>query len=117
MPPAAGGYVNALEVTAAQRTLFVSGQIPVSADGDVPEGAEAQCRQVWSNIIACLDSADMDVTSLVHVRTYLSDRSIAAVNTAVRSEVLGGHRPALTVVVAEIFDSQWLLEVEAVAMD
>lgn len=33
----------------------------------------------------------------------------------VRNEVLGGHHPALTVVIAEIFDPRWLLEIEAVA--
>jgi hypothetical protein len=37
------------------------------------------------------------------------------VNTRVRNEVLGGHRPALTVVIAGIFDPRWLLEVEVVA--
>jgi hypothetical protein len=29
--------------------------------------------------------------------------------------VLGGHSPALTVIIADIFDSAWLLEIEAIA--
>jgi hypothetical protein len=28
---------------------------------------------------------------------------------------LGDHRPALTVIIADIYDSQWLLEIEAIA--
>jgi enamine deaminase RidA (YjgF/YER057c/UK114 family) len=115
VPAAVGGYANAVEVRDARRLLFVSGQIPVSADGHVPSGFEAQCRLVWANVLACLREADMDVENLVKVTTFLSDRGHADVNSAVRREVLGDHRPALTVVLAGIFDEGWLLEIEAIA--
>jgi len=55
------------------------------------------------------------VTDIVKVTTYLSSRDLAAASSQVRNEVLGDHRPALTVVVAEIFDPRWLLEIEVVA--
>ncbi|WP_433995664.1 hypothetical protein [Bradyrhizobium tropiciagri] len=42
-PRAVGGYAQAFEVTGAQRILFVSGQIPKTADGDLPDGFRAQC--------------------------------------------------------------------------
>lgn len=45
----------------------------------------------------------------------LGDRAHAAVNTAVRSEVLGEHCPALTVIITGIFDPAWLVEIEAIA--
>jgi hypothetical protein len=32
-----------------------------------------------------------------------------------RQEILGDRSPALTIVIAGIFDSAWLLEIEAVA--
>jgi len=57
----------------------------------------------------------MDVTNLVKVTTFLSDRADAAVNTAVRNDVLGTHRPALTVIMAGIWDPAWLIEIEATA--
>jgi 2-iminobutanoate/2-iminopropanoate deaminase len=57
----------------------------------------------------------MGISDLVKVTTFLSSRDNAPVNTTVRREVLGEHRPALTVIVAEIFDSKWKLEIEAVA--
>lgn len=81
VPAPGGGYVNALEVEGAPRTLFISGQIPETREGVVPDGAEEQCRQIWRNIVACLESAGLGVSDLVHVRTYLSDRSLAATNT------------------------------------
>jgi len=109
------GYSQALEVTGHTRTLFVSGQIPVGADGAVPEGFEAQCRLAWRNVEAQLEAAGMTLDNLVMHRTYLADRRYTALNRSVRSEVLGGRETALTVVIAGIFDEAWLLEIEAVA--
>jgi len=114
-PAATGGYVNALQVQGVSRMLFISGQIPQTREGRVPEGIEDQCRLVWANLTAALAAAGMDVTHLVKVTTFLSDRAYAEVNTAIRAEVLGDHRPALTVIVAEIWDPAWLLEIEAIA--
>jgi hypothetical protein len=34
----------------------------------------------------------------------------------VREEVLGGHRPALTIIITGIYAEEWLLEIEAVAV-
>jgi 2-iminobutanoate/2-iminopropanoate deaminase len=115
LPAPIGGYTNALEVTGAGRLLFISGQIPVTADDQVPADFEAQCRLVWAHIRATLDAAGMGISDLVKVTTYLSDRTHADVNGVVRQEVLGDHRPALTVLVAGIYDPSWLLEIEAVA--
>lgn len=109
------GYSQALEVRGHERLLFVSGQTPVAADGTVPEGFEAQCRLAWRNVEAQLAAAGMSLDNLVMHRTYLADRSHAMANRAVRNEVLAGREPALTVVVAGIFDEAWLVEIEAVA--
>jgi 2-iminobutanoate/2-iminopropanoate deaminase len=115
VPAAVGGYTNALHVAEASRWLYVSGQIPVTDRGDVPPDFRAQCTLVWRHVTALLAAARMDAGNLVKVTTFLSDRRFAAENSAIRSEFLAGHRPALTVVVAEIFDPAWLLEIEAVA--
>ncbi|ANW06018.1 RidA family protein [Bradyrhizobium icense] len=109
------GYSQALEVSGHTRLLFVSGQIPLGIDGNVPEGFEAQCRLAWRNVEAQLKAAGMTLDNLVMHRTYLADRRYALLNRAVRNEVLGGRETALTVVIAGIFDEAWLLEVEAVA--
>jgi enamine deaminase RidA (YjgF/YER057c/UK114 family) len=114
VPAPLGGYTQALHVAEPTRWLFVSGQIPVTAGGEVPRDFAAQCTLVWQHVTAALAAARMDAGNLVKVTTFLSDRRYAAENSAVRSEFLAGHRPALTVV-AEIFDPSWLLEVEAIA--
>lgn len=114
-PAAAGGYTQALEVQEVQRLLFISGQIPVSVTGDVPDGFNSQAKLVWANLIAQLEAAGMSVSNLVKVTTFLSSREYALANRAIRQEVLGTHTPALTVVIAGIFDEAWLLEIEAIA--
>lgn len=43
-PSGSGGYSQAVEVTGATRTLYVSGQVPVAQDGSVPETFDKQCR-------------------------------------------------------------------------
>jgi 2-iminobutanoate/2-iminopropanoate deaminase len=111
----AGGYAQVCEVSGAQRFAYISGQIPQSLDGKVPSEFDEQCRQVWRNIEAQLAAADMSLANLVKVTTYLSDRKYNLANREIRNEVLGDHSPALTVIIADIFDSEWLLEIEAIA--
>jgi enamine deaminase RidA (YjgF/YER057c/UK114 family) len=114
-PMPSGGYAQAIAVSDATRLLYVSGQIPVDTEGRTPTGFEAQCRLVWANLLAQLRSAGMQEADLVKVTTYLSDRRYAAENSRIRRELLGSHRPALTVIISGIYDPEWLLEIEAVA--
>jgi enamine deaminase RidA (YjgF/YER057c/UK114 family) len=114
-PQPVGFYAQAVETTAPERWLHISGQIPVTADGKVPEDFRAQCRLAWANVEAQLRAAGMSLDNLVKVTTFLSDRRYGLENRAVRQEVLGERRPALTVVITGIFDEAWLLEIEAIA--
>jgi 2-iminobutanoate/2-iminopropanoate deaminase len=115
-PPAEGGYAQAILVEGATRILHISGQIPVDADGSVPEGFEAQARTAWKNVERQLVAAGMELKHIVRHTTYLSSRDHRSANGKVRRQVLGDLAPALTVIIAEIYDEAWLLEIEAVAM-
>ncbi len=108
-------YSNYTEVQNPGRWLFVSGQIPQTPDGNTPETFEDQATLVWQNVIAQLRDASMDIGNLVKVTIFLSDRLYAAENRAVRERFLKDHPTALTVIITGIFDSDWLLEIEAVA--
>lgn len=109
------GYSQALEVRGAERLLFVSGQIPVRPDGTVPESFEEQARQAWANVESQLRAAGMGLGDVIKHTTYLSDRRYRPQNSAIRRQVLGAYEPALTVIIAGIFDEGWLLEIEAIA--
>lgn len=114
-PVASGGYSQAVEVRGAARRLYISGQIPVDRDGRLPKKFDEQADLVWQNLIAQLCAADMSIQNLVKITIFLGDRKFAAQNSAIRRDKLGGHKPALTVVIAGIFDEKWLLEIEAIA--
>ena len=114
-PSPSGGYVQAIETIGAQRIVFVSGQIPVSKEGDVPKEFREQALLAWRNIEAQLRAADMTLENIVKHTTFLGDRRHREINSEVRQEVLGKHEAALTVVIADIYDEAWLLEIEAIA--
>ena len=114
-PAPVGGYAQAMLVCEPSRWLHIGGQVPEASDGSLAHAFDDQCRQVWANVVAQLHAAGMEVENLVKVTTYLADRGFATRNTEIRNEVLGSHTPALTVIVATIFDAAWHLEIEAVA--
>ena len=115
-PGASGGYSQAVEVSGGERTLYVSGQIPVGQDGSTPKSFAEQARLAWTNVEAQLVAADMSFDNIVKHTTFLADRRYRDENSKIRREVLGDRAPALTVVIATIYDEQWLLEIEAIAM-
>jgi 2-iminobutanoate/2-iminopropanoate deaminase len=114
-PQPAGGYAQVCETADAMRWAFVSGQIPQAADGTVPADFTAQARLVWANVESQLKAVDMTLANIVKVTTVLSDRKYNVENRTVRAEVLRDLAPALTVIIAGIFDDAWLLEIEVVA--
>lgn len=117
LPPGTSTYTHGTLVTDTSRTVFVSGQVPwADTDGKVPDTFVEQCRLTWRNVLTVLAEADMDVTNLAKVTCFLSDRRYRQEFIDVRAEFLGDHRPALTIIITDIYAPEWLLEIEAVAM-
>jgi 2-iminobutanoate/2-iminopropanoate deaminase len=114
--PIEPNYAQAVGVDEARRLLFVSGQIPMRADGHVAPDFSAQAEQVWTNVDAQLRAAGMTRDNLVKVTTFLADRRHAAENRRIRDVYLASRRIALTVIITGIFDEAWLLEIEAIAV-
>jgi 2-iminobutanoate/2-iminopropanoate deaminase len=115
--PTGLSYAQASLVTGARRLLFVSGQVPAGPDGTVPAAYPDQYRLAWRNVEAQLQAAGMGFDNLVKVTIFLSDRALIAQSGGLRQEILGDRSPALTIVIAGIYDSAWLLEIEAVAAE
>lgn len=113
--PPLGSYSHGLEVKNATRFLFISGQIPEEPNGRVPDNFSEQCEVVWNNIEKILASAGMSVANLVKVTTFLTNASQVETNGQIRRKHLGEVKPALTVMIAQTLESQWLLEIEAIA--
>lgn len=117
VPAPSLAYCNGALVAGARRLLFISGQVPETADAKIPESFEEQCRLAWRNVLSVLDGAGMAVANLVKVTVFLSDRRYRTDNARIRAEVLGDHTPALTIIITGIYDEAWLLEIEAIAAD
>jgi 2-iminobutanoate/2-iminopropanoate deaminase len=109
-------YNHAIEVPPGARILESSGQLPVRVDGTWPDGIAAQTQLVWQNIVAILQSANMDAEHVVRVKTFLLHREHLPEYSRVRSSFLGDCRPASTLILVSGFTRpEWLVEVEITA--
>lgn len=103
----------------ADSLVFVSGQLPVDADGDLVGGTDvaAQARAVFTNIAEILALAGASLVDVVAVNLFLLDISDIPRIAGVRRELFGEHRPASTAVqVSGLLLPGAKLEVNAVAL-
>lgn len=115
--PTGAAYSQAYIVSGPKRFLFVSGQVPEDERGYVPDTFRDQCRLTWQNIESQLKKAGMTLKNIVKINIFLASRQYREENYEVRNEILGDHQPAMTIVIAGIYDDQWLLEIEVIAAD
>jgi 2-iminobutanoate/2-iminopropanoate deaminase len=116
-PRPSGDYAQVTQAFGISRVVWVSGQIPVDATGNLPAAFADQARNAWRNLIAQLDNVNLSIDNLAKVTIYLADRKYAMENRAIRKEILGDRKVAMTVVIAGIFDEAWLLEIEGTAAE
>jgi 2-iminobutanoate/2-iminopropanoate deaminase len=99
--------------------LFVSGVVPVDAEGRLVGGCEvvAQSRRVFANLGAVLAVAGASFADVVKVTVFLTDVGDRARINPVRQEVFGEARPASTLVeISALAVPGAKIEVEAVAV-
>jgi 2-iminobutanoate/2-iminopropanoate deaminase len=106
------------DAVVAGDTLYVSGIVPVDADGAVVGGDDvvAQARQVFANMECVLRAAGATAADVVKITIYLLDVDDRPKINPVRQEFFGATRPASTLVeVSRLAVPGALLEIEAVA--
>ena len=99
--------------------LFVSGVVPVDAEGRLVGGGDvvAQSRQVFANLSAVLAAGGASFADVVKVTVFLTDVGDRARINPVRQEVFGEARPASTLVeISALAVPGAKIEVEAVAV-
>ena len=114
LPEPISHYTDAVR---AGDLLFVSGCVPVDANGDlVPGDVVAQTEQVFRNIALVLETAGAGFADVVKVTVFLTDIGDRAAVNEVRQEVFGASRPASTLVeVSRLAIPGARIEVEAIA--
>jgi len=113
------GFSQAWRVDGAEAVIFLAGQGPVSADGEVVgEGDfEAQVRQTFTNIETVLEHAGGSLESIVKLTVYLTDISTLRDYGRVKAELMPGPPPASTAIqVGALALPGMTIEIEAVAV-
>jgi 2-iminobutanoate/2-iminopropanoate deaminase len=116
-PPAAN-YAHAVLSEHARQLLHVSGVVAVRPDETIPDDIADQAAVIWFNISAILAEAEMHMTDIVSVTTYVVYDYMAnlADVMAARDQALDGHRAASTLVtVPALVRPAWKMEVAVVA--
>ena len=116
-PPFAA-YAHGVEVPPGARLVVTSGQLALSRDGTVPEGALAQARLCLANCAAILAEAGMGPADVIRINAFVTDRAHMAGYMAARDEWLAGvvRLPASTLVIVSGFSRPaFLVEVEVTA--
>lgn len=115
VPAPLGHYSH---TTTAGGFVFISGQLPVAADGsprcDAP--FEEQARLVLQNIESCLGCAGVTKQHLVSVRVYITDINLWPLFNKIYAEWIGEHRPSRAVAGVSQLHYGAALEVEAMAL-
>lgn len=110
-------YSPAVLASGAVRTLYISGQVGIDAAGKVPADFEGQVRAAFANLEQVLAAAGMGLGDLAKVTAFLTDPADYAAYGPLRTELLKGHKPASTLVIAAaLARPEWRFEIEAVAV-
>ena len=106
-------------VVKAGNTLYLAGQVPVDAQGQVVGRGDitAQATQVFENIGKALAAGGATFADLVKITVCITDPRFREPVSEVRRKYLGTDLPASTwLVVAGLAQPDYLLEIEGIAV-
>lgn len=112
-PRAIGPYAQAIAVGG---WLFTSGQIPLTAGGELLAGdIEAQTEQVFDNLSAVLAAAGASLAQVVKCTVFVKDLNDFARLNTVYERRFGEHKPARSTVEVARLPRDVQVEIEVVA--
>ncbi|OYD43420.1 hypothetical protein CHU00_08530 [Sphingobacterium cellulitidis] len=114
LPKPNGHYSTAI---VSNHLLFVSGQLPISADGKLyeDEDFESQFTVVFQNIENILLASSSSLHKIVKVTAYLSDVKFCPQFNALFADFIGKHKPARTVITVPELRHGFKIEVDLIA--
>jgi len=112
------GYAQAWRVDGATGLVFISGQGPITPDGELVGAGdfEAQARQTFLNLRTVLEAAGATFDALVRFTTYLTDMVNVRTYGRVRDEFVTASPAGTVVEVGALAVPGMMLEVEATAV-
>lgn len=116
LPPPTG-YSHAALASGPQKTLFISGQVGVAADGSVPATVGEQAKLAVANVYAMLAEAGMDNTNIAKVTIYLTDEAHIGEFMMAAGGTLPTPPPATTLLIVKgLAAPNLFVEIEAIAV-
>ncbi len=114
-PAAIGPYSQAIR---SGNFLFCSGQLGIDPDTKalVENDVEKQTLQIFSNIKAVLNAADLGLANIVKTTIFLSDMANFPVVNELYAQQFEGHKPARSTVQAARLPLDALIEIECIAV-
>ncbi|MCX8055691.1 MAG: RidA family protein [Ignavibacteria bacterium] len=114
-PAPIGPYSQAIK--AEGKFLFISGQIPFTAEGNLAgDDIKTQTHQAIKNIIAILKEAGLTVNNVVKTTVLLKDMNDFAVMNEIYNEYFGESKPARAAFQVARLPKDVLIEIEAIAV-
>jgi 2-iminobutanoate/2-iminopropanoate deaminase len=112
-----GRYVHAIEVTGEGRLLFISGQVGMDRDGNVPVDAASQFEVALRNVMLNVEAAGFAVTDIVKLVTYVVGDLDAAKRREALDRAFGEHVTTSTLLyISRLAAPQYLVEIDAWAV-
>ena len=112
-PQAIGPYSQAIVMN---NLVFTSGQIPVNPEtGIIPEGAEAQAKQVFTNLKNLLEEAGSGINKVIKTTVFIKNMEDFAKINEIYETFFETPYPARSCVEVARLPKDVLIEVEAVA--
>jgi reactive intermediate/imine deaminase len=115
--PKPANYSPGIEGT-GNRMIFVAGTVAMDETGkSVALGdIKGQTRQVLANIEKVLAEGGATRDNIVKITSYLTDLKNYPGFAEVRGEFFKAPYPASTAVQAQLINTEWLVEIEAIAV-
>ena len=102
------------------RTVYISGQIAIDAQGQLVGGEDmaAQTEQVFKNLQAALMAVGGDFGDVVKLTFYVADMSQMQAVRDVRDRYIDLERPPASsaIEVKQLVRPEWLIEIDAIAV-
>ena len=113
-PKEIGAYSNAIKVG---NMVFVSGQLPVNPEtGDIPQGIQAQTKQVIENVRNILADAGATLDNVVKTTVFLADMADFADMNEVYAQFFAAPFPARSAVAVKTLPKGARVEIECIAV-
>jgi 2-iminobutanoate/2-iminopropanoate deaminase len=114
-PEPIGPYSQAIK--AEGKFLFISGQIPFTADGQLAgDDIKSQTHQAIKNIISILKEAGLTINNVVKTTVLMKNMDDFATMNEIYNEYFGESKPARAAYEVARLPKDVLIEIEAIAV-